>query len=191
MKKLEIDKAYQDIARLIIKYSNGVRTKTYGEITQMMKEVTFKAAKSQKKYASERLESFMLFLNETQKNEYDNLLYNKSIKATKYALLIPLLFESDESLTSQEITEGINKSKAYTTKITRKLERLNILRKSQVGRNNYYFLTVYGRELKNHFSLKGNLIKLPLKLQNEVKFYLENSKPKSESSSRKNRIVYN
>lgn len=100
MKKLEIDKAYQDIARLIIKYSNGVRTKTYGEITQMMKEVTFKAAKSQKKYASERLESFMLFLNETQKNEYDNLLYNKSIKATKYALLIPLLFESDESLTS-------------------------------------------------------------------------------------------
>lgn len=166
MKKREINSSFSTILTKIIQYSRGVSDQSYGEISHDIKDICFKASDGLSEYAQIKVDSLMETLDKIEEMNNDKVYFDRYIQKSKYSILIARHMYDKDSMTHKDLTEFIGKTPAYTSKITKKLEVLNIIRSSKVGKFKYFSLTRLGRQLCEYYTQVPTALPRKLRVKN-------------------------
>lgn len=185
MNKYQIGKAQDNLMKEINSFGRGFSSKTYGELTWEIKDLTMNASKGNLPYAEGVSDTLLKQLNLFQEERTNKQRFFMCLSVSKYSIQITHFLEDRNAVTHGELTKLVGKSAPYFTKLANRLESLDLIRSSKIGREKHFMITPFGIEFLNYYrqntqllstkdavlikQVDEDLMEEPIKRQNQVK----------------------
>lgn len=180
MNKDRIDNTRKEIVNDIISFGRGETDISFGEITWKLKDLVTDADDDLRDYAQTISDTLLQILNQHQEDRARGSQFRMYLSTSKYTYIITKMLEDTAFMSHNQITEKLNKSAPFVTKITYKLELLNLIRSTKIGKYKSYMITNTGKDFLDFCKKNPNVVPKHIFSLMEDNHYDEKQKAKTK-----------